>query len=73
MDASSGVLVLGGVGVGGGGVGVGVGVNDDDADDEDCFISADAYRKCCPISTDTPRKGIAGSEAPQAKVRQPRR
>ena len=65
MDASWGVLVLGGVGVGGGGVGVGVGVNDDDDDDdddddEDCFISADAYRKCCPISTDTPRKGIAG-------------
>ena len=60
MDASWGVLVLGGIGVGGGGVGVGVNDDDDDDDDEDCVISADAYRKCCPISTDTPRKGIAG-------------
>ena len=53
------VSVLGGIGVGGGGIGVGVGVNDDDDDDEDSFISADAYRKCRPISTSTPRKGIA--------------
>ena len=62
MVSVASVSVLGGIGVGGGGVGVGVGVNDDDDDDddEDSFISADAYRKCRPISTSTPRKGIAG-------------
>ena len=65
MVSVASVSVLGGIGVGGGGIGVGVGVNDDDDDDdddddEDSFISADAYRKCRPISTSTRRKGIAG-------------